>query len=78
MTKLIHTITEADVGLFAIKLPPCPHCNDIKVLAIGSALGQVQTIDIGKRVFLSHGVVQVESNKQRDNRISRFNPTYSH
>jgi hypothetical protein len=36
-----------------------------------SAMGPLQTIDIGKRVYRNSGIVQVENDQQRDTRLAK-------
>lgn len=36
-----------------------------------SAIGRLQAIDIGKRVYRVGGVTQVENNQQRDKRLGK-------
>lgn len=40
------------------------------VCAIGSLLGYVRRVDVGKRIYLVDGVMQVESDEQRDARLA--------
>jgi hypothetical protein len=41
-------------------------------VSVHSAIGQVQPIDVGKRVYMSGWfVIQVENNEQRDRRLAR-------
>lgn len=43
--------------------------SDGKLIHVADAIGPVQAIDIGKRVYLNGDVIQVENNEQRDARI---------
>lgn len=52
--QLLHTIDENDLHL--------------QPLYIRSAIGHIQPIDVGKRVYDVDGIVQVENAEQRDKR----------
>jgi len=67
----IYTITEHDPGKTIIKMGLCPHCEqELPPIDLGPVLGYVQPCDVGKRVYLVDGIIQVESNEQRDRRLS--------
>jgi hypothetical protein len=42
-----------------------------KAWRLADVIGRVQPIDVGKRVYLRGGVLQVENNEQRDARLAR-------
>ncbi len=62
--KHVHTITKDDVGKIAIQIPG-------STLWLGDAIGHVQEIDIGKRVYNNRETIQVESTEQLNARKSR-------
>lgn len=66
MKRNFYTITGGDVGKRTIRLPDCPVCGHARVLNIGSAIGRVQTIDVGKRAYYDErtGHVEVENQQQ--------------
>lgn len=71
---LIHVLTAADVGKRRIRRPDCGCCGQRRPpIDIGSAIGEVQAIDVGKRVYDVDGVIQVENDNQRDARIKAYN-----
>lgn len=58
-----YTITSADVGQFAIQAFG-------RVWPVSDFLGRVLPQDVGKRVYLRDGVLQVENYAQRDARLT--------
>lgn len=70
MSKLEYIIQSGDVGKRHIKLHECPICNTVRILDLSSVLGSVQSIDIGKRIFRSGGILQVENDQQMASRLN--------
>lgn len=66
MAKYLCTIGPEDVGKAVLSR----YVDERRKVAahVGSAIGQVQKRDIGKRVYNVNGVVQVENDEQRDRR----------
>ena len=70
MRRHVHTLTEDDVGQGVIHKGTCPCCHQkIAPITVRDAIGRVQNKDVGKRVYLVDGVVQVESDDQVDERL---------
>lgn len=68
MKKLIHTITSSDIGHSIVTTDYGPK------VALSGTLGYVQPHDVGKRLYLVDGVVQVENDAQLTERLSKENP----
>ncbi len=64
--KFLLAITKQDIGKTHIKVALYKQAVDV-----GSAIGPVQKIDVGKYVYASEGIIQVESSEQRDERQLR-------
>lgn len=68
MSKYLFTITEAHFrDRFKAVSPLDPFTMQIG--KVRSAIGNVQKIDIGKRVYKVNGCTQVENCQQRDRRL---------
>lgn len=65
---LIHTIKQSDVGHSIINSDHGP-----KILLSGT-LGYVQPHDVGKQLYLSNGIVQIENDSQLKSRLLKENP----
>jgi hypothetical protein len=65
--KLLFTIQPEHVGSSRVKVSDCDNADHDRVIHL-SGFGVVQTIDVGKRVYVVDGVIQVENNQQRDER----------
>ena len=77
MRKLIHTIERKDILNMPVPTKHCPSCGHAlanrQVLRerIRGAIGRIILRDVGKRVYDVDGVIQVENEIQRDERIAR-------
>jgi len=71
MRRYIHTITQDDVGKGRI-VKVCPFCQRSIRIFVRDFMGQVQQIDVGKRIFkVGNGVYQVENQEQLEARKQR-------
>lgn len=73
MRKYLTTITGDDIGKHTIAGGRrCESCGRASYsVHIASAIGPVQRIDVGKRVYRVDGVIQVENDDQRNRRLAR-------
>jgi hypothetical protein len=71
----IHTLTDDDIGHSHV-IKTCECCGYRRTISLHGAIGYVQPVDVGKRVYLVRDeanvsdVVQIESNAQRDRRLT--------
>jgi len=74
MRKFLGTISEEDFNNREMRIPHncnCNHCGvGRKFEVIGLPIGRIQRQDIGKRVYRVGGIIQVENNEQRDERLA--------
>ena len=68
MTRF-YTIRVGDIGAKFLKLPTS--IGTKRVVPLDSFLGYVQKCDVGKRIYLTGGIYQVESIEQMKKRISK-------
>jgi hypothetical protein len=64
MARPCYTVASSDVGR------PVIHAFG-RVMMVSGFLGRVLPGDVGKRIFLSGDVPQVESDRQRDERLAK-------
>lgn len=70
----LFTIKPEHVGKTTVELSCCHACGQGRTICLSSAIGRVQLIDIGKRVYSvsnesgASRVIQVENDAQRDMR----------
>ncbi len=58
MTRHVHTILPRDVGRPWIRI-------EDRVWLVSGWIGRILPMDVGKRVYLSGGVLQVENDEQK-------------
>ena len=71
MHRYLFTISHRDIGKTTVRKMACHECDRVETIYIGSAIGRIQPIDVGKRVFDVDGVIQVENDAQRNERERR-------
>ena len=71
MTKHIYTFVDNDVGKITIRLPKCTKCGQSRRINLSGIIGRVQRQDVGKRVYDSDGIIQVENLTQLIERQAR-------
>ena len=72
---ILFVITEKHLGLGmdVVTLPPCIQCGNVRTINMRGIFGKIQKGDLGKRVYLIDGLVQIENNEQRDARQAKWN-----
>jgi hypothetical protein len=60
----LYTLQESDIGHFTLSAGG-------RAYWIAGIFGRVQSGDVGKRVYVNNGVLQFESDAQRDKRLAK-------
>ena len=67
--KLVHTITEADIGSRNIK-KPCNSCGYVEQIGVTVLMGRIFPADVGKRIYKVGRIFQVENQDQLQDRLA--------
>ncbi len=67
--KLVHTITEADIGARNIKVP-CKDCGHGEQIGVTVLMGRIFPHDVGKRIYKVGKIFQVENQEQLEKRLA--------
>lgn len=73
--RLVYTITKEDNGktMICVKHKKCEHCGvspPDDIIQLGSFIGRIMKIDIGKQIHVIGGVPYIESQEQYEKRVS--------
>jgi len=69
--KLVHTVTQEDVGRNYFYESPCPTCGaSTKIRYVTDCCGYFQQIDVGKQLYDQDGVLCIESQGQLERRLA--------